>query len=116
VIETRWNIISGEIFGNEERIERKRRKIDSFCLLTSIPPEEMDSREVLLNYKIQIIVESIFSLIKESLLTPKLFLEKPERIEALMTILYFSVLMYGILQLITRNMIEEYPKVLKIGT
>jgi len=115
VIETTWSFSKGEIRGDEMKIERKRRKIDSFCLLTSIPPEEMNSREVLLNYKGQNVVESMFSVLKEPLLASTLFLEKPERIEALMTILYFSVLMHGILQLITRNSIERCPKVLKIG-
>lgn len=75
----------------------------------------MNNREVLLNYKRQNVVESMFSLLKESLLASTLFLEKPERIEALMTILYFSVLMHGILQLITRNRIEKLPAVPKIG-
>jgi hypothetical protein len=54
-------------------------------------------------------------MLKEPLLASTLFLEKPERIEALMTILYFSVLMHGILQLITRNRIEKLSKVPKIG-
>ncbi|MGV8108694.1 IS1634 family transposase [Methanospirillum sp.] len=115
VIETTWSFSAGEIRGDEEKIERKRRKIDSFCLLTSISPEEMNSREVLLNYKRQNVVESMFSLLKEPLLASTIFLEKPERIEVLMTILYFSVLMHGILQLITRNRIEKLPKVPKIG-
>ncbi len=112
---TTWSFRAGEIRSDKEKIERKRRKIDSFCLLTSISPEEMNNREVLLNYKRQNVVESMFSLLKESLLASTIFLEKPERIEALMTILYFSVLMHGILQLITRNRIEKLPTVPKIG-
>ena len=115
VIETTWSFSAGEIRSDEEKIERKRRKIDSFCLLTSISPEEMNNREVLLSYKRQNVVESMFALLKESLLASTIFLEKPERIEALMTILYFSVLMHGILQLITRNRIEKLPTAPKIG-
>jgi len=52
---------------------------------------------------------------RKHLLASTIFLEKPERIEALMTILYFSVLMHGILQLITRNRIEKLPSAPKIG-
>jgi len=111
-----WKISASDITGNEEKIGKKRRKIDSFCLLTSIPPQEMDSKAVLLHYKGQIVVESMFSLLKEPLLAATLFLEKPERIEALMTILYFSVLMHGILQLITRIRIKTCPEPPKIGT
>ena len=111
-----WKINAGDITGDEERIERKRRKIDSFCLLTSIPPQEMDSKTVLLHYKGQNVVESMFSLLKEPLLASTIFLEKPERIEALMTILYLSVLMHGILQLITRIRIKTCPDPPRIGT
>lgn len=114
VIEPTWSFKAKKIRGDEEKIERKRRKIDSFCLLTSISPEEMKSREVLLNYKRENVVESMFSLLKEPLLASTLFLEKPERIVVLMTILYFSVLMHGILYLITRNRIEKFPKVPRI--
>jgi transposase len=112
---TTWKICKGDITSDEMKIERKRRKIDSFCLLTSIPPNEMDSKAVLLNYKGQNVIESMFSLLKEPLLASTLFLEKPERIEALMTILYFSVLMHGILQLITRIRIKTCPEPPKIG-
>ena len=110
-----WKISASDITGNEVKIGKKRRKIDSFCLLTSIPAQEMDSKAVLLHYKGQNVVESMFSLLKEPLLAATLFLEKPERIEALMTILYFSVLMHGILQLITRIRIKTCPEPPKIG-
>lgn len=112
---TTWRIMCGDITKNMEKIERKRRKIDSFCLITSIPPKEMNSKEVILAYKGQNVVESMFSLLKEPLLASTLFLEKPERIEALMTILYFSVLMHGILQLMVRLRVACCPEPPKIG-
>lgn len=113
---TTWRICGCDIIGDDEKICRKRRKIDSFCLLTSIPPEEMDSKAVLISYKGQNVIESMFSLLKEPLLASTLFLEKPERIEALMTMLYFSVLMHGILQLITRLRISSCDEPPRIGT
>lgn len=113
---TTWRISGGDIIRDEEKIARKQRKIDSFCLLTSIPPEEMDSKAILISYKGQNVVESMFSLLKEPLLASTLFLEKPERIEALMTILYFSVLMHGILQLITRLRLSSCLEPPRIGT
>ena len=113
---TTWRICGSDIIADEEKAGRKRRKIDSFCLLTSIPPEEMNSKAVLISYKGQNVVESMFSLLKEPLLASTLFLEKPERIEALMTILYFSVLMHGILQLVTKLRIESCHEPLRIGT
>ena len=97
-----WAVSAGPIIQNEEKIEQQRRKDETFCLLTTIEPDTMGSREVLLYYKGQINVEGMFSVLKHPLLAATLFLEKPERIEALMTLLYFSVLMHGILQVISR--------------
>ena len=72
----------------------------------------MGSKDILLRYKAQHKVENNFSVLKMPLLASTLFLERPERIEAMMTLLYFSVLMHGILQLISRTRIaacEEAP-------
>lgn len=46
-------------------------------------------------------------LLKEPLVAATIFLEKPERIMALMTMLYFSVLMDGILRVITHTELES---------
>jgi len=102
------------IVQNEVHIERQRQKDESFVLLTNVDPTTTGSREVLLKYKGQQKVEHNFSILKEPLLASTLFLEKPERIEAMMTLLYFSVLMHGILQVISRSRIatcEEPPRI-----
>lgn len=111
-IEVAWSVTAGQIIQNEGKIERQRQKDESFCLLTNIDPDTLGSREVLLRYKAQHKVENNFSILKTPLLASTLFLEKPQRIEAMMTLLYFSVLMHGILQLISRTRIaacEEAP-------
>lgn len=111
-IEVIWSVTAGQIIQNEKKIERQRQKDESFCLLTNIDPDTLESREVLLRYKAQHKVENNFSVLKTPLLASTLFLEKPQRIEAMMTLLYFSVLMHGILQLISRTRIaacEEAP-------
>jgi transposase len=111
-IEVVWAVTAGQIIQNEKKIERQRRKDESFCLLTNIDPDTLESREILLRYKAQHKVENNFSVLKTPLLASTLFLEKPQRIEAMMTLLYFSVLMHGILQLISRTRIaacEEAP-------
>jgi hypothetical protein len=46
-------------------------------------------------------------LLKEPLVAATIFLEKPGRIMALMTMLYFSVLMHGILRVITHAELES---------
>ena len=108
-----WVVQAGPIVQNEARIEKKRQKDESFCLLTNIDPDTMSSRDILLQYKGQNKVESMFSVLKMPLLASTLFLEKTERIEAMMTLFYFSVLMHGILQVISRARIaacEEPPR------
>jgi transposase len=112
-IEVNWRINSGEIIQNDAIIERQRQKDESFCLLTNIDPDTLSSRDVLLMYKGQRKVEHNFSVLKMPLLASTIFLEKPERIEAMMTLLYFSVLLHGILQVISRARIatcEEPPR------
>jgi transposase len=111
-IEVVWAVSAGQIIQNDKKIERQRQKDESFCLLTNIDPDTLESRGILLRYKAQHKVENNFSVLKTPLLASTLFLEKPQRIEAMMTLLYFSVLMHGILQLISRTRIaacEETP-------
>jgi transposase len=115
-IEVAWAVRAGQIVSNEGKIERQRQKDESFCLLTNIDPDTLGSREVLLRYKGQHKVEHNFSVLKMPLLASTLFLEKPERIEAMMTLLYFSVLMHGILQVISRTRIAACEEPPRLGT
>jgi len=110
-----WAVSAGSIIQAEALIERQRRKDETFCLLTTIEPDTIGSREVLLHYKGQINVEGMFSVLKQHLLAATLFLEKPERIEAMMTLLYFSVLMHGILQVISRIRIATCAEPPRLG-
>ncbi len=110
-----WSVNAGEIIKDEVRIEQQRQKDESFILLTNVDPATVSSREVLLKYKGQQKVEHNFSVLKEPLLASTLFLEKPERIEAMMTLLYFSVLMHGLLQLISRTRIATCDEPPRIG-
>ena len=114
-IVTTWSVSAGQILQNEAIIERQRRNDESFCLLTNIDPDTMGSRDILLKYKGQHKVENMFSVLKMPLLASTLFLEKPERIEAMMTLLYFSVLMHGILQLISRTRIATCKEPPRLG-
>ena len=114
VVVVSWKISCQQIKRNEAIIEEKRQKSSTFALLTNIPPEQMSSSEILLNYKGQNKVEHNFMLLKEPLVAATIFLEKPERIMALMTMLYFSVLMHGILKVITHielESLEEPPMI-----
>jgi len=114
-IEVTWSIRAGQIIEIKEIIEQLRQKEESFCLLTNIDPDTMGSRDVLLFYKGQRKVEQNFSVLKMPLLASTIFLEKPERIEAMMTLLYFSVLMHGILQVISRIRIAACDEPPRLG-
>ena len=74
------------------------------------------SRDILLHYKGQIKVEHNFMLLKKPLLAATIFLEKPERIMALMTMLYFSVLMHGVLRVIAHIELEKFEAPPKINS
>lgn len=115
-IEVVWAVSAGQILQNEGKIELQRQKDESFCLLTNIDPDTLGSKEVLLRYKAQHKVEHNFSVLKMPLLASTLFLERPERIEAMMTLLYFSVLMHGILQVISRSRIATCEEPPRLGT
>ena len=112
-VEVTWGVNAGKIMQKHALVEHQRQKDESFCLLTNVDPDTRSSRDVLLLYKGQHKVEHNFSVLKMPLLASTIFLEKPERIEAMMTLLYFSVLLHGILQVISRNRIaacEEPPR------
>jgi len=115
-IEVAWAVSAGQIIPNKRKIECQRQKDESFSLLTNIDPDTLGSKEVLLRYKAQHKVEHNFSVLKMPLLASTLFLEKPQRIEAMMTLLYFSVLMHGILQVISRTRIATCQEPPRLGT
>jgi transposase len=52
-IEVVWAVTPGQIIQNDKKIERQRQKDESFCLLTNIDPDTLESREILLRYKAQ---------------------------------------------------------------
>ncbi|HWQ42507.1 MAG TPA: IS1634 family transposase [Desulfosporosinus sp.] len=110
VVVVSWKVSYRQILRNESNIEEKRQKASTFALLTNIPPEQLSPSEILLQYKGQNKVEHNFMLLKEPLVAATIFLEKPERIMALMTMLYFSVLMHGILRVIAHTELESLEK------
>lgn len=116
VLVVSWKIVCEEIRRNEQKIEEKRRKLSTFALLTNISADDVSSRDILLHYKGQIKVENNFKLLKEPLLAATIFLEKPERIMALMSMLYLSVLMHGILRVITHIELEKFETPPKINS
>lgn len=112
---TRWKVISHGLKRKEENISDEVEKASTFCLLTNLDPTEKGSKDVLLLYKGQSHVERQFSLLKEPLIAATIFLETPERIKALMTILYFSILMHGILRVISHIELKKEANPPRLG-
>jgi len=103
----RWKIVPAEILRKEGKIQNEIQNASTFCLLTNIAPSEKSSWEALLLYKGQNSVENLFSVLKQPMMAATIFLEKPERIKALMTLLYFGVLLHGILRVISHIELEK---------
>jgi len=99
-----------EIRVHEERVKRFRDKKETFALLTNHAESDMDDRAVLRHYKQQHIVENIFRTMKWSVMADRIYLNNPKRIDAMMTILYVSYLVMGILQMIARMNIRNLPE------
>lgn len=96
-----------EIAENKVRIANYRKKTQSFVLITNVPESEMDERAILHTYKEQKVVEDNFSIIKRPIMAGTLFVQKPERIEALMILLCISLLLQIAMKLIVRKNLAE---------
>jgi transposase len=92
-----------EIAKNQVRIADYRKKTQSFVLITNVPESEMDERAILHTYKEQKVVEDNFSIIKRPVMAGTLFVQKPERLEALMILLCISLLLQIAMKLIVKK-------------
>jgi transposase len=111
-----WKIQTITIERNEAVITQRKRKASTFSLLTNISLEEMGSGDILMSYKGQGKVEQNFKILKEPLMAATIFLEKDTRIASLMTMLYFSALLHGILRVLTHIELEKLPEPPRINS
>ena len=82
------------------------RKVESFVLLTNVPAERAPAREILCLYKGQKRVEDNFSVIKRPMMADTIYLKKPERIAALVTLLAFSLLIQAVIRVLVRRNLD----------
>ena len=75
---------------------------ESFVLITNIPVDEENNKHILQDYKKQRVIETNFEELKKPTMVSTIFLEKPERIEALMMLLHVSLLIRVLMRVITR--------------
>jgi transposase len=75
---------------------------ESFVLITNIPENEKNNKEILQDYKKQTVIETNFEELKKPLMVSTIFLKKPGRIKALMMLLHISLLIMVLMRVIAR--------------
>ena len=73
-----------------------------YLLITNIPVDEENNKQILQDYKKQRVIETNFEELKKPTMVSTIFLEKPERIDALMMLLHVSLLIRVLMRVITR--------------
>lgn len=107
---TEWVIRAGQPQLDEDAYMAERRKAESFVLMTNVPEDRAPAREVLRLYKEQKRVEDNFSVIKRPMMVDTLYLKKPERIAALVTLLAFSLLIQVVIRVLVRRNLDVMEK------
>lgn len=115
IMETTWHV-QGRITGEKsDRREALLHKDESFVLITNVAQNSMSDREVLRQYKEQHRVEVQFRTLKEPALAARIFLKRPERIDALLMLLSVALLVRGLMQYRVRQRLAGYKDVPRIG-
>lgn len=90
-------------------ITRRRKEAGCFVLLTNVPTEgelAHSAREVLQAYKEQHGTEQNYGFLKDPLIVNRLFLKKPERIEALGMVLLLALMIWRLMERSMRRYVE----------
>ncbi len=103
---TEWAIRAGEPQLQQKVYLAERRKAESFVVMTNVSEEQTPAREVLRLYKEQKRVEDNFSVIKRPTMVDTLYLKKPERITALVTLLAVSLLIQVVIRVLVRRNLD----------
>jgi transposase len=107
---TEWVIRAGEPQLQQKVYLTELRKAESFVLMTNVSQENAPAREVLRLYKEQKWVEDNFSVIKRPTMVDTLYLKKPERITALVTLLAVSLLIQVVIRVLVRRNLDALPE------
>ena len=106
---------------NKENVEKRKRSLETFVLITNVPSKPKndnsktkDDKEILQLYKGQQVVETNFEELKKPSMFYRIFLNKPERIEALLMLLHVSLLVRVLMRIIARRNLEKEKEPLRI--
>ncbi len=106
--------ISVVITEDEPAVAALREEAGCFVLITNVPKnreaegeDEYDSRAILHAYKEQHGIERNFGFVKDPAIVDSVFLDKPERIEALALVLLTALLLWRLMEHRMRRSVEE---------
>lgn len=97
-----------QILNDDEKISKKKEEAGIFVLISNILDEtELSNAETLVEYKEQQSVESTFRLLKDPHYVDKIFLKRPDRIEAFGYIMVIAVMLLNIIEARIRKNLES---------
>lgn len=101
--------IEGEIGINQEQYDAAKKKLGYFILATNEQDEQqINPVELLTHYKNQSKVESAFRFLKDpKIVASSLFVQKPERMVAILMIMTLCLLVYAALEYVTRTLLKK---------
>lgn len=99
----------------DDVMKKLRENAESFVLISNVPKDKSTAKDILVEYKGQIVVELNFKTLKSPALTATVFLEKPERIEALMMLIGVSLLLRALILYMLRKNFDRDNRKLKIA-
>lgn len=106
---TLWYVKVHIIGPNQERVFKAQNKAESFVLITTAPSNKLTLESALWQYKGQHKVEVLFHLLKQPALAARVFIKKPERIEALLLLLQVALLIRSLMQYNAREREKQLP-------
>lgn len=110
--------VKGTLQRDEDVIEQRKKKASCFVLITSLEAsKQWSDKRVLETYKDQSSVERSFAFIKDPKTIGPMYLDSPERVEALGYVLLMALLVYSLIERRVRQALtpEEEPMKLAGG-
>ena len=101
--------ICAQVVAHEQALAKAREQAGCFVLITSLGPE-VTPEEVLRIYKGQNRIERNFSFLKDDAIVNSIFLERPERIEALTLVLLIALLVWNLIRFQLRRWVEHHDQ------
>jgi transposase len=100
---------------SEEKLKQLREEASTFILISNVmDKKEMPDVELLKAYKEQQTVENRFRFLKNPYFVGRVFLEKPERVEAFAYVMMLSMMVYSIFEYLIRKSMEKEDEPLKL--